>query len=106
MKSGLSALRVAFPLLLLIGGLAARPVSALSPPEGSYLHSCSGVSVAGTTLTGSCKTTGGSVNSTSLADYPSCIGDIANFDGALSCSKGSPPPDGSYRRARPDFFVP
>jgi hypothetical protein len=108
MKSSLRALapamRWTFPLLLWIGGLAARPASAL-PPAGSYLHSCSGVSVTGTTLTASCKTRGGSVNSTSLADYPSCIGDIANFDGALGCSKGSPPPDGSYRRTCRDFFV-
>jgi len=42
------------------------------------------------TLTAVCRIAGGREQSTSLTDVNRCVGDIANDDGALTCSHGQP----------------
>lgn len=75
------------------------------PPRGSYQRSCEGVRWDCKTLSASCKTREGGVNSTSLDDTSHCIGDIANMAGKLRCSRGASPPGGSYTQSCQDIYV-
>ena len=93
-------LLVPFALVLTSGGARAD-----SPPKGSYQQSCNNVSAQGSTLSASCKNRGGGWQQTTLSDYRQCIGDISNMNGSLQCSKGAPPPGGSYKQSCQDIFM-
>jgi len=70
------------------GWLAASvPCQAQRAPQGSYLQSCSNVMADGPTLYARCKTAAGRWESTSLYDFPACVGDINNSDGQLQCNR-------------------
>ncbi|MES2033339.1 MAG: CVNH domain-containing protein [Pseudomonadota bacterium] len=73
-------------------------------PSGSYRGSCENaramqVSGGGRLLTAQCRAANGSVRNTSLR-FENCRGDIANTNGALTCSQGQTtrPPSGSYQQ--------
>jgi CVNH domain len=76
------------------------------PLPGSYQRSCvlAGTNCKTGTLSALCKTRQGSQNQTTL-DPTGCVGDIANMDGQLHCSKGGPPPGGSYTQSCQDIWV-
>jgi hypothetical protein len=74
----------------------------VAAPGGSYLSSCNNVSATATTLYATCKDQGSSWWKTSL-DYKTCIGNISNADGMLSCSR--PAPAGSYLQTCHDAIV-
>jgi hypothetical protein len=77
-------------------------------PAGSYLQTCSGASVSGTTLRADCKEVTGSVHTGSeLRDCQNCLpqSDIANSSGELHCSKGNMPFSGSYMQTCRFIYV-
>jgi hypothetical protein len=79
-----------FAALLITGSVFLQPAHAQSVPQGSYRTSCSDIRVEDRTLTAVCRIAGGREQSTSLTDVNRCVGDIANDDGALTCSHGQP----------------
>lgn len=81
-----------FASVLLV--IAARPAGAI-PPD-SYQQSCGQISEQGRILTASCRNRTGSPQGTALADFKQCVGDIANDDGTLRCSRGIALPRGDY----------
>lgn len=64
-------------------------------PDGSYLSSCSEISVwgqnstSGTNLDAKCRTMSGDWVNTHLMNFGSCNGDVSNQNGVLTCPKGS-----------------
>lgn len=66
--------------------------TAQAAPSGSYEQTCTNIGMNGDTLTATCKTFSGSMNSTSLPFATSCVGVISNVDGNLACTG----PTGSY----------
>ena len=60
----------------------------------------------GTTLNASCEFIGyvGQWEPTSLANFDKCVGDIANYQGKLTCVGGYPPP-GSYQQTCSTFLI-
>ena len=76
--------------VLLITGSIFPSAHAQSSPPGSYRTSCIEIRVEDRTLTAVCRIAGGREQSTSLTDVNRCVGDIANDDGALTCSHGQP----------------
>lgn len=55
-------------------------------PQGSYLRSCTNVSVGGDTLSASCRRADGREDRTALSGFRRCVGDIGNSNGALQCT--------------------
>ena len=83
-----------------------RAAVAAAAPPGSYQQSCSDVQVlSGNTLFAICTMRSGFPSPTWLADYVTCVGDISNYDGHLECSRGAPPPGGSYTQSCRDLFM-
>jgi hypothetical protein len=86
--------------------IVAIPVAhAQAVPAGSYQQTCQDARMQGGRLTGSCRDRGGAFRHTELRDPAQCIGDIFNDDGALTCSRGSRPPAGTYARSCEQAFV-
>jgi CVNH domain len=56
-------------------------------------------------LTALCKPRQGPERWARLDNFRQCVGDIANMDGELHCSKGGPPPGGSYTQSCQDIWV-
>jgi hypothetical protein len=76
------------------------------PPRGSYAQSCRDVFVNGITLNAQCQNRGGGWQLTQLGSFNTCQGEIHNFDGRLTCSRGTAsPPAGSYRDSCKDIVV-
>jgi hypothetical protein len=74
---------------------AAMPAHAQAP-GGSYLQSCTNVRGGGDGLFAECRRMDGSWARTALRDVNSCIGDIGNQDGQLTCNRGGPSYGSSY----------
>jgi len=69
------------------------------PPYGSYQQSCNGAYMTGPILHATCRDTNGRPRETTL-NVLNCKGDIANFNGRLSCMGSSnQPPPGSYQQS-------
>jgi hypothetical protein len=72
-------------------------------PQGSYRQSCQDITADWDELTATCRNTYGGWNTTTLADYRDCDGDIANRNGRLVCVRDDHDDDddwvprGSYR---------
>jgi hypothetical protein len=67
-------------------------------PPGSYAESCMNMFVQGTTLTAECQKVNKSWDNTMLNNFNQCRTDLENFDGFLSCDKGTGDcPPGSYK---------
>ena len=79
-----------FAALLITGCVFLQPAQAQSVPQGSYRTSCTDIRVEDRTLTAVCRIADCRDQSTSLTDVNRCVGDIANDDGALTCSHGQP----------------
>jgi CVNH domain len=82
------------------------------PPRGSYLRSCDRINFkcslnSGTeeTLSAWCKPRQGPEQFTQIGGPGACVGDIANMNGVLHCSKGGSPPGGSYTQSCQDIYV-
>src|SRR5262249_7320022 len=59
----------------------------VDPPRGSYQQTCRDIWAEGTTLHASCSNGKGSWQPGTLTTFPSCVGDIFNFAGTLTCNK-------------------
>jgi hypothetical protein len=57
-------------------------------PGGSYLQSCTDVRVVGDRIVAECGRIDGTLDRTVLRDFDTCVGDIANMNGRLTCSRG------------------
>src|SRR6266550_5132703 len=81
---------------LLLAGLGwLQLASAQGLPQGSYLRSCENAYVQGDTLVATCRRADGYAQQTSLPAVHSCVGDIGNRNGALTCNhagRRGPPP--------------
>ena len=73
--------------------------AAANVPAGSYRQSCTACSVGGGNLTAFCKTTRNQDRQSTLFNFPACRSGIENMDGFLTCSKGAPPPNGTYKES-------
>src|SRR5579872_4657835 len=71
--------------VLLISAVATP--SGAQVPGGSYLETCRNVQTRGDTLVADCQRVDGRWSRTGL-DLHRCHGDIANWNGQLSCRKG------------------
>jgi hypothetical protein len=78
---------------------AAMPAHA-QMPDGSYLQTCSNVRGGGDQLFADCQRMDGSWARTALRDVNSCVGDIANMNGHLTCNRGGPSYGSSYAPER------
>src|SRR5262249_35359024 len=77
------------------------------PPKGSYQRSCNLITYDpdSKTLSANCSPRQGPAHRTTLGNIEQCVGDIANMDGTLQCSKGGSPPPGSYKESCRDMRV-
>jgi hypothetical protein len=80
----------ALSALLITGSVFLQPAHTQSAPQGSYRTSCTDVRVEDRTLMAVCRIADGRQQTTSLTDVNRCVGDIANDNGALTCSHGQP----------------
>jgi|HubBroStandDraft_6_1064221.scaffolds.fasta_scaffold142905_2 hypothetical protein len=85
-------------LLSLTGTIS--PASAQSAPQGTYLRTCTNVSLSGQTLRAHCRMDNGRDQLTELHDVGRCVGDIANHNGLLQCQYGQAP-NPSYGQGPP-----
>jgi CVNH domain len=85
-------------LLAVFSLLASVGTAEAAVPTGSYQQSCTSIQVNGTSLTASCNPITGDADFSTIADYTKCVGDIANFNGTLTCSNTAVP-TGSYRQS-------
>ena len=81
MKPLSAAAVAALALTGLCWGSATR---AQGVPQGSYLRSCTNVSVRGDALVAVCRN-GDRQQQTELRGFKTCIGDVANINGVLHC---------------------
>jgi hypothetical protein len=94
---------ISLPAALIAALIMQAPVSAAdcgataNVPAGSYRQSCTNCSVSGGNLTAFCKTTRSQDQQSTLFSFPACHSGIENMDGFLTCNKGAPPPNGSYK---------
>ena len=84
--------------LLLAALCWVEPAAAQGLPQGSYLRSCNGVSLQGDNLIATCRRVDGYAQQSSLPAVRSCVGDIGNANGNLTCNygRGSAPPQRYY----------
>jgi len=73
---------------LVLVAIVWSPAQAQGVPQGTYLQTCTNVSVQGNTLFATCLTTSGGEQDTSLAGVSRCVGDIGNDNGSLQCNVG------------------
>ena len=72
--------------LLVVVASCAQPASAQGVPPGSYLRSCGEAYLQGDTLIATCRRVDGYAQQTSLPAVRSCVGDIGNANGNLTCN--------------------
>jgi hypothetical protein len=99
------------PGLLLTALCWPQSASAQNVPPGTYLRSCGEAHVRGDTLVATCRRADGNAERTSLPAVRSCVGDIGNMNGRLTCNhagahsapqpyygapRGGPPDDRGY----------
>ena len=96
---GLSAAIAGAAILLSLGAIPA----AAQAPGGSYVGSCNNIQAFGDRIVADCRRMDGGWNRTALHDVDSCIGDIGNMNGQLTCNRGGqgssdqPAPGYGYR---------
>jgi hypothetical protein len=84
----MKAIRALLAGLLLAGLYWPQSASAQGVPPGSYLGSCGEVYLQGDTLVATCQRVDGYAERTSLPAVQSCVGDIGNRNGRLTCNYG------------------
>src|SRR5258708_4719147 len=72
---------------VIVLSLAAIPANAQTR-GGSYLQTCTNVRAFGDRIIADCRRMDGSWDRTALHDSGSCVGDIANTNGQLTCARG------------------
>lgn len=89
------------------GGEVRRLQAGGAAPRGSYSQTCRDISVRGDQLTARCQDIRGAWRETTLSDFPGCVGDIVNDDGALECTRpgGRSVPRGSYVETCREIYV-
>jgi hypothetical protein len=101
--------------IITLGALLWAGSAAWGQPAGSYQATCKNDVLSNTmsaiqpgvplqVLTADCKNTSGKWVATRLVGTNQCIGDIANIDGSLRCSK-APLPEGNYQQSCRYAFV-
>jgi len=75
-------------LALLAIALWPLPAQAQNVPSGSYQSSCQNIDADWKRLSAVCRKRNGQWNYSTLEDYRRCHGDIANFNGRLTCVGG------------------
>jgi len=90
-------------LLLITAVCWAQPVAAQGVPPGSYLRSCGNVSLQGDTLIATCRRADGYPQQTSLPAIQSCVGDIGNANGHLTCNRAHGPAPQPYYGGAPRY---
>jgi hypothetical protein len=89
-SGGLGAAIAGAAMLLSLGATSAHAQS------GSYLASCNNVQTFGDRLIADCRRMDGSWGRTALHDLGSCVGDIGNMNGQLTCNRGGSAYGSSY----------
>lgn len=72
-------------LTALVIFVSAAPSHAAPVPSGSYQSTCTGIRATPRVLTARCRTRDGRLIRARLEGYRSCLGDIANISGRLTC---------------------
>jgi hypothetical protein len=72
--------------LLLVGLCWTQSGWAQGVPPGSYLETCGYVYLRGNTLVATCQRMDDDAQPTALPAVQSCVGDIGNMDGTLTCN--------------------
>src|SRR5437660_12257693 len=99
-SGGLGAAIAGAALLLSLGAMPAHAQA----PGGSYLDSCQNIRAFGDRLVADCRRVDGSWGRTALHGLGSCVGDIGNMNGQLTCNRGNQGYGSSYQYApRPDY---
>ena len=73
-------------VLLLAGACWPLSASAQGVPRGSYLRTCENVYIRGDTLIATCRRADGYARQSALPAVQSCVGDIGNRNGTLTCN--------------------
>ena len=94
MRYSISLAVLAVATLLSFPGTARAAM--MDGPPGSYLDTCRDVHMRGDTLVAKCQKVDNHWRDTSLDDVYRCVGDIANLDGRLQCSRTPTRPAGDY----------
>jgi hypothetical protein len=68
--------------------LAAAPAQAQR--GGSFARTCTNIQAFGDRIIADCRTMDGAWNRTALHDIDSCVGDIGNMNGHLTCNHAQP----------------
>ena len=105
--SGLGAAIAGAAMLLALGAIPAQA------QRGSYVDSCNNIQTFGDRLVADCRRMDGGWNRTVLHDLGSCVGDIGNMNGQLTCNRGgqgygsshqyAPGPNYGYRGGSPYY---
>ena len=90
--------------LLVAAACWAQPALAQGVPPGSYLRSCGEAYLRGDTLIATCRRVDGYAQQSSLPAVRSCVGDIGNANGNLTCNyaRGPAPPQ-RYHGGTPGY---
>src|SRR5258708_16673565 len=86
--------------------LLASPATAavmFDDPPGSYRQSCRDIRIHGNRMRAKCQTTSGPWIEAGLDNFESCVGDINNVNGTLTCNKNYAFPAGDYSRTYRDI---
>ena len=94
MRYSISLAVLAVATLLSFPGTARAAM--MDGPPGTYLDTCRDVHMRGDTLVAKCQKVDNHWRDTSLDDVYRCVGDIANLDGRLQCSRTPTRPAGDY----------
>ena len=94
MRYSISLAVLAVATLLSFPGTARAAM--MDGPPGTYLDTCRDVHMRGDTLVAKCQKVDNHWRDTSLDDVYRCVGDIANLDGRLQCSRTPARPAGDY----------
>src|SRR5260221_3542634 len=82
-SGGLGAAIAGAAMLLSLGAIPAHAQG----PGGSYVGSCNNIQAFGDRLVADCRRMDGGWNRTALHDLGSCVGDIGNMNGQLTCNR-------------------
>ena len=103
MRKALAWLPLFAALVLVVQLLTVPDAAAQGFPQGSYLQSCAQIHWSGATLVAECQRRDGRFTGTGLPNAMSCVGDIFNNDGQLSCRYAGGP---GYGAPAPGYAPP
>lgn len=89
--------------LVLVGLCWPQPATAQGVPPGSYLRTCENAYLQGDALIATCRRIDGYAQQSSLPAVQSCVGDIGNSNGNLTCSYAGGPAPAPYYDGAPGY---